>query len=280
MWHRLIVLGLALLLASGASAATLDRIAQDKLVRIAYRPDAPPFSYDAIGGKPSGYMVDLCQAVVRHLAQQLNLPTLDVRFVPVTAANRFEAIQQGNADLLCEPTSSTLSRRKLVDFSVTTFVDGASLMITAGGPQTIQALAGRAVGVLAGTTTEQALQKTLATGSIKADVIPAQTHADGLAMLDSGKVSAYFADRSILLVLLANSKSPQKLRLASEYLTLETYALALPRGDDDFRLEVDRALSHIYGSGEIVTILQNSFGANLQLGPVLQTVFTISGLPD
>jgi len=280
MWHRLAVLVSALLLASGASAATLDRIAQDKLVRIAYRADAPPFSYDAIGGKPSGYMVDLCQAVVRRLAQQLKLPPLDIRYVTVTAANRFETIQQGKADLLCEPTSSTLSRRKLVDFSVTTFVDGAGLLITVGGPQNMEALAGRTVGVLAATTTEQALQKTLASDSIKADVIPAQSHAEGLAMLDSGKVSAYFADRSILLVLLANSKSPEKLRLSDSYLTMETYALALPRGDDDFRLEVDRALSHIYGSGEIATILQGTFGGSLQLGPVLQTVYMISGLPD
>jgi len=61
---------------------------------------------------------------------------------------------------------------------------------------------------------------------------------------------------------------------------METYALALPRGDDDFRLEVDRVLSHIYGSGEIATILQGTFGGSLQLGPVLQTVYMISGLPD
>jgi ABC-type amino acid transport substrate-binding protein len=110
--------------------------------------------------------------------------------------------------------------------------------------------------------------------------MPAKTHAEGLAMLDEGKTSAYFADRSILSALLANSKAPEKLRLADAYLTIETYALALPRGDDDFRLEVDRALSHIYGSGEINSILEQTFGKNLQPGSMLQMVYILSGLPD
>ena len=99
-------------------------------------------------------------------------------------------------------------------------------------------------------------------------------------MLDGGKTSAYFADRSILLALIANSKSPGKLRLADTYLTIKTYALALPRGDDDFRLEVDRALSQIYGSGEIASIFEHTFGANIQPGSMLQMVYLLSGFTD
>ena len=152
----------ALLLAGPTFAGTLDRIRQDKIVRIAYRPDAPPFSYVNKAGDVTGFMVDLCRAVVSKLSQQLNLPSLGVDYVAVTAANRFDAIRQGKADLLCEPTSATLSRRKLVDFSIATFVDGASLMITPDGPQSLPELAGRSIGVLAGTTTEQELHKSLA----------------------------------------------------------------------------------------------------------------------
>jgi len=99
-------------------------------------------------------------------------------------------------------------------------------------------------------------------------------------MLDAGKISAYFADRSILMALITNSKAPEKLRLSDVYLTMETYALALPYGDSNFRLEVDRALSHIYGSGEITSILEHTFGKDLQPGPTLQMVYLLSGLPD
>ena len=280
------LVGMAMLVAAGAALAenppggTLDRIRQNKTIHIAYREDAPPFSYRNGAGEPAGFMVDLCKAVVQKLSEQLSLPSLSIAFVPVSARDRFEAIRQHKADLLCEPTSDTLSRRELVDFSVATFVDGASLMIRPDGPHDLQALAGRKIGVLAGTTTEEALGNSLKSAGLTADIIPAKTHAEGLAMLDDAKISAYFADRSILVILIMNSKMPENLALADVYLTVEPYALALPRGDEDFRLAVDRALSHIYRGGEIGPILERTFGGNLKPAPILQTMYLISGLPD
>jgi ABC-type amino acid transport substrate-binding protein len=264
----------------GASAATLDRIAQDKAIRIAYREDAPPFSYKDKIGEPAGFMVDLCREVAKKLAEQLNLPSLSAAYVPVTAADRFEAITQQKADLLCEPTSATLSRREQVDFSIPTFTDGASLMVRADGPKSLRDLASKKIGVLAGTTTDEALRNSLKEAGITGEVIAAKTHGEGLAMLDDGKISAYFGDRSILLFLIKDSKAPGKLRLADDYLSVEPYALALPRGDSDFRLAVDRALSHIYRSGEIVPIFERTFGGKAKPSQMLQTLYLISGLPD
>jgi ABC-type amino acid transport substrate-binding protein len=126
-------------------------------------------------------MVDLCREVAKKLGEQLNLASLNATYVPVTAADRFEAIRQQKADLLCEPTSATLSRRELVDFSIPTFVDGASLMIRADGPHDIKGLAGQEIGVLVGTTTEEALRNSLKVADMTAEVIPAKTHAEGLA---------------------------------------------------------------------------------------------------
>ena len=263
-----------------SSAATLDRIGQDKTIRIAYRDDAPPFSYKDKIGEPVGFMVDLCREVAKKLADQLHLTSLNVTYVPVTAADRFEAIQAQKADLLCEPTSATLSRRELVDFSIPTFVDGASLMIRADGPHDFKAMAGHKIGVLGGTTTEEALRNSLKLAGITAEIIPAKTHAEGLAMLDNAKVSAYFGDRSILVSLIRDSKAPDKLMLAENYLSVEPYALALPHGDEDFRLAVDRALSHIYRSGEIGAIFKRTFGDKTKPGEVLLTLYLVSGLPD
>jgi ABC-type amino acid transport substrate-binding protein len=271
----------ALLITIGiASAGTLDRIGQEKSIRIAYREDAPPFSYKDKIGEPAGFMVDLCRAVAKHLADQRSLPSLNVVYVPVTASDRFEAISQQKADLLCEPTSETLSRREQVDFSIPTFLDGASLMVRADGPKNLRDLAGKKVGVLAGTTTEEALRNTLKEAGIAGDVVAAKTHDEGLAMLDDGKISAYFGDRSILLFLIKQSQAPDKLRLADDYLSVEPYALALPRGDSDFRLAVDRALSHVYRSGEIVSIFQRTFGGKAEPSQILRTLYVISSLPD
>jgi ABC-type amino acid transport substrate-binding protein len=266
-------------LAGGAWSGTLDRIRQDKTIRIAYREDAQPFSYKDSLGEPAGYMVDLCRAVAKKLTQQMKL-TLSVIYVPVTAVDRFDAIAQHKADILCEPTSATLTRREVVDFSIPTFVDGASLIIRAGGPHDLQGLAGRKIGVLGGTTTEEALRNTLKDQGITANVSLAKSHGEGLAMLDDGKISAYFADRSILVFLIRSSKAPEKLMLADDYLTIEPYALALPRDDGDFRLAVDRALSHIYRSGEIKPIFEHTFAGQAAPSPIVKTLYLISGLPD
>ena len=267
-------------LSNGASAGALDRIRQDRAIRIAYREDAPPFSYKNNIGEPAGFMVDLCRAVAKKLTQQLQMPNLSVVYVPVTAASRFAAIEQNKADLLCEPTSATLSRREQVDFSIPTYLDGASLMIRADGPRDLQAMAGREIGVLDNTTTEQMLRRTLKDAGITADVILTKTHAEGLALLDDGKIAAYFADRDILTSLINGSKAPEKLAVADNYLTVEPYALALAHGDEDFRLAVDRALSHIYRSGEIGPIFQQAFSGKAKPSPILQVLYVISGLPD
>jgi ABC-type amino acid transport substrate-binding protein len=76
------------------------------------------------------------------------------------------------------------------------------------------------------------------------------------------------------------SAAPRKLLLADNYLTIEPYALALPRGDEAFRLAVDRALSHIYRSGEIAPIFSKTFGGKAKPSEIVQTLYLIAGLPD
>jgi polar amino acid transport system substrate-binding protein/glutamate/aspartate transport system substrate-binding protein len=99
-------------------------------------------------------------------------------------------------------------------------------------------------------------------------------------MLDKGETVAYFGDRAILSYLASKSSDPSKLRLANNYFSLEPYALALAHGDEDFRLAVDRALSHLYRSGEIGTVFAHSFGDQLQPSDTLKTLFLVSALPD
>lgn len=270
----------AVLAFATAQATTLDHVKQDKTLRIAFRADAPPFSFTDETGLPAGFMVDLCRSIAKHIGADLNLPDLKVAYVLVTAANRFDAIENGKADLLCEPTSETLSRRAQVDFSIPTFVDGASLLVGADAPADFAALSGKKIGVLAGTTTEKSLRDALASAGLVADITPAKTHQEGLAMLDKGEIVAYFADRAILAYLASKSADPSKLRLANNYFSIEPYALALPHGDEDFRLAVDRALSHIYRSGEIAIVFAHTFGDQMQPSDILKTLYSVSALPD
>ena len=184
----------------------------------------------------------------RAIQEDLNLPQLTASFVEVTAENRFDALTQGEADLLCEATTATLSRREKMDFSIYTFVSGASLVIQPGGPTSVETLGGRKIGVLGGTTTQEALVGTLRDAAIDAEVVVVKTHDEGFDLLKKGNISAYFGDRTILEDRLRSTPDFSDLLLADNYLTIEPYALAMPI-DHDFRLAVDRALSHLFRTG-------------------------------
>lgn len=269
------------LLGTAVQAGTLDDIRKNGVLRIAYREDAPPFSFKREGVvAPVGFMVDLCRAVADGLAREIGMAELKVTYVPVTSTNRFDAIMGGKADLLCEATTVTLRRRQSLGFSIATFVDGASFIIRSTGPKDIAAMAGQKVGVLAGTTTEEDLRRAFVASKVDAEVRLMQTHQEGLDAVEKGAVVAYFADRAILTSLLQSGGRPSSdLALADTYLSVEPYALAMQRGDEEFRLAVDAQLSRIYRSGEIAKLFAATFGQG-RPSPMLLGLFTTSALPQ
>jgi polar amino acid transport system substrate-binding protein/glutamate/aspartate transport system substrate-binding protein len=268
------------LLGTTAQAGTLDDIRKNGVLRIAYREDAPPFSFKREGVVgPVGFMVDLCRAVADGLARDIGMANLKLAYVPVTSSNRFEAITGGKADLLCEATTVTLRRRQSVGFSIATFVDGASFIIRSTGPKDIAAMGGQKVAVLAGTTTEEDLRRAFASSKVDADIRLMRTHREGLDAVEKGTVIAYFADRAILTSLLQSGGKPSgSLELADTYLSVEPYALAMKRGDEDFRLAVDAQLSRIYRSGEVAKLFAATFGPG-RPSPMLLGLFMTAALP-
>ena len=278
-WFATVFLVVAAISAQ-ASAQTLEQVRASGAFKIGYREDAAPFSFVNALGEPAGYAVELCRQVAAGVKAALELETIQVTYVPVTAENRFAAVQEGRIDILCGPTSVTLSRRELVDFSIFTFADGASVLYQADGPATFEELAGKKVGVRLGTTTERALKNSLKSLSLDADVVAVADHADGLKQLESGDISAYFADQAILLYLAAGSAAPEKLRLSKRHFTNEPYALALRKGDGDFRLLVDRVLSRLYRSGRINQVFKNAFGERAKPSDPLKLLYAIHRLPE
>ena len=137
---------------------TLKKIADSGTLTVGYRENALPFSFTGSDGKPAGYSIDLCQEIALAVQQELKLPSLAVKWMPVTPENRVDAVANGTIDIECGSTTASLSRQEKVDFTLMTFVDGASLLIAEGsGLKTVGDLAGKRIGIVPGTTTEKAV---------------------------------------------------------------------------------------------------------------------------
>ena len=259
----------------------LKKIQETKTISVAYRTDALPFSFEDAEKKPSGYMVGLCRSVIGVIERQIGVTPLQVKWVPVTAQNRFSTIASGQADMECGATTVTLGRMKEVGFSSLTFVDGTGLLIrnaTAGN--SLMDLANKKIGVIAGTSNERALAAALQAKVVTATVVPLKSREEGLAQLEAGTIDAFASDRVLLVGLASKAKDPKALALLGDALSYEPYAIVLPRGDWAMRQSVDAALAQIYSSSTLVELYNRWFGAMGRPSAVLEVMFALGRLPE
>jgi len=286
--RRRAMIALAMMTALGATTGhaqtltgTLKKVGDSGTLTVGYRENALPFSYTGSDGKPAGYSIDLCQEIAGAVQQELKLPNLAVRWVPVTPENRIDAVAGGTVDIECGTTTASLSRQEKVDFTLMTFVDGATLLIAEGaGIRTVADLAGKRVGVAPGTTTEKALSDFLRTQSIAATVVSVKDHDEGLAALQTSKIDAYASDRIILVGLVLQARGTARYALVPDDLSYEPYGFMVRRDDSAFRLVANRTLARIYRSGAIGAIYSKWFGALGKPTPALVLMYALQGLPE
>jgi len=264
------------------SAGTLEKIRTTKTIALGYRDSSVPFSYAGPTKEPMGYSVDLCTRVVEDLRRDLKLPDLQVTWVPVSVETRVRALVNGTIDLECGSTTNTLSRQERVDFSLTTFITGASLLALAGSGVSDQLGAIR-IAVIPGTTTEQMVKSAIAsmgTGADAAKLVAVKDHADGLAAVVDRRADVYATDRAILMGLVTSASNPRQFALLDRYLSYEPYALMLRRGDPEFRLAVNRSLARLYRSGQVLDIYRRWFGQWGDPSPLTLGMYAVEGLPE
>lgn len=281
-------LGLALVIAAAAPAGaaeaggTLKKIGDSGTIVLGHRESSPPFSFIDAEKRPAGFTVDLCLRVVEAVKQKLARPDLAVRYVALSADDRVARVGDGSVDIECGNSTQTISRRQQVDFSLPTFITGASLLLPAGSTvQSLGDLTGKRVSVVTGTTTETALRERLQQGLIDARVMPVKDHAEGLRMLQAGEVEAHAGDQVVLIGLARGAEDPSRFALAPELFSYEPYGLMVRRNDADFRLVVDGALAQLYRTGQIAQIYEKWFGDwGGRPSPLLLAMYALNGLPE
>jgi len=256
--------------AAPGSPSTLERVKQAGKLTLGYRADARPFSYRDEAGNAAGYSVALCQKIAEQVKAELKLSALNIEWVPVTMDSRFGDVQQGKIDLLCGADTVTLARRQEVSFSISIFPGGIGALLRSDssyrlrdvltkGPAAsrpfwraspAQLLQQQTFSVVAGTTSEKWLAGRMEKFQLSAKVVPAENYEDGVRKVLDRTANVFFGDRAILLEAVQRSPSARDLIVLDRRFTNEPLALALQRGDEDFRLLVDRTLSHLFESAD------------------------------
>ena len=286
---RIATLVLTALFATGAAGAAqaqaldgrLKKIADTRTISLAYRSDAPPFSFVDDRNRPAGYTVDLCKRVASLIEDLLQAKELRIKWVPVTSQSRFDAVAKGEADLECGASTVTLTRMKQVDFSSFTFIDGTGLLSTkAAGIRSMADVAGKRIGVVTGTTNERVVTELDKRRKLGMKIVAMKSRDEAFAALEEGKVDAFASDKVLLVGTAVQAKDPKAFVLLPEDLSFEPYAIGLPRGDAGMRLAVNGALARIYRDGEIISIFNKWFGKFGEPTTLMRAMFMFGALPE
>ena len=279
------VFGAAQLVCGGVSAQstpdTLGKIKAAKAITVAYSSDSLPFSFASGNNEPAGYSIDLCKRVIAQIGRAVGVPNLKINWVAGSTPERLQMIASGKADLECANTTQTLARLANVDFSGLIFIDAGGFVIRADSQiNGFADLSGKKIAVLKGTTTETRLNTALQRRLVNATVIPIAEASQGIAMLESGAADAYAGDKIKLVGLAAQARDPTKFVLLAEELSYEPYAMALPRNDSALRLEVNRALTQVYISGDIESVYGQWLGKLGRPTGLLAAMYLLYSIPD
>ncbi len=241
MRTRLYSFAAASLVAAGTLAtpaahagATVDAIKQRGQLVCGVSTGLAGFSAADSQGKWTGLDVDVCRAIAAALLGDGN----KVKFVPLTAPQRFTALQSGEVDILSRNTTVTMSRDTSLGLTFTgvTYYDGQGFMVPVKTKITsAKQLKGATVCVQAGTTTEKNLTDYSRANNLDLKPVVYDKLEASNAGYFSGRCIAYTTDASGLASIRnKEAKDPKEHVILPELISKEPLGPAVRRGDEDF----------------------------------------------
>jgi general L-amino acid transport system substrate-binding protein len=215
------------------AGATLDTIKDRGYLICGCNNALPGFGFLEPDGSFSGFDVEFCRALAAAIFDD---PT-KVEFRPLTAKERFTALQTGEIDVLIRNTTWTTSRDTSVglDFCPTTFYDGQGIMVRlADNITSLEDLQGGTVCVTAGTTTELNLADQMRKRGIEYNHVVFENYDEVTSAFEEGRCDAMTMDRSGLLSRKTTLSDPAAHVILGEVLSKEPLGPATMHGDNQW----------------------------------------------
>ena len=212
------------------STATMDAIKSRGTLSCGVNTGLAGFAQPDSQGRWQGFDVDYCRA----LAVALFNDASKVRYVPLTAQNRFTALQSGEADVMARNTTTTLSRDTSLglDFPAINFYDGQGFMVKASlGVKSAKELDGATVCVQPGTTTEQNLTDWARANNVQFTPVIIERMEELVSAYVAGRCDAYTTDVSGLAATRSAQSQPADHVILPEVISKEPLAVGVRHGD-------------------------------------------------
>ncbi|WP_417252710.1 glutamate/aspartate ABC transporter substrate-binding protein [Castellaniella sp.] len=239
---------------------TLEKIKSDETVVVGFREASIPFSYYDDAKQPIGYSIDFTKHVLDNLRTTLNLPNLNVRWLPITSQNRISLLQNGTIDFECTTTTHNASREKQVAFSNSLFIIGTRLLAKKdSGIKDFSDLKGQTVVVGAGTTSEIILRKLNVDEKMDMRIISAKDHSESFLTLSTGRAKAMMMDDALLAGERAKTRNPQDYVITGTPQSYEAYGCMVRKGDTQMKQLVDQTIAKVETSGQGAEIYKKWF---------------------
>lgn len=226
-----IAASIALSLSISAQAGTLEDVKQRGTLSCGVSTGLAGFSQKDENGKWSGLDVDVCRAAAAAVLGDAE----KVQYKPLTAKERFTALQSGEIDILSRNTTWTHTRDTSLglNFAGVNYYDGQGFMVSKDlGVKSALELDGAAVCIQAGTTTELNLADYFRANGIGYTAITFDTSDQTRAGFESGRCDVLTSDQSQLYALRIGLKNPDSAMVLPEVISKEPLGPVVRQGDD------------------------------------------------
>jgi general L-amino acid transport system substrate-binding protein len=223
----------AILIAHGASAQTLKAVKDRGILNCGANGTLAGFGLPDAQGNWTGLDVDVCRAVAAAIFNDAK----KVKFVPLSAKDRFTALQSGEVDLLVRNTTWTSSRDSSLglNFTGVDYYDGQGFMVRKSlKVNSALELNGASVCVQQGTTTELNLADFFRAHNMQLKSVTFATANEAVKAYDAGRCDAYTTDASGLYAERLRLANPSDHTVLPEIISKEPLGPAVRHGDDQW----------------------------------------------
>src|SRR2546421_2672015 len=240
--------------------AIVKKLRESKTFTIGHRESSIPHSYIDNSQKVVGYSIELCLKIADAMKLELNLPDLQIKYVPVNIQNRMALVANGTVDIECGSTVNTLGRQKQVDFTLVTFIAADRVMAKKDANiKEVEDLAGKVAIVPQASTSEKVLNELVAAKKLDIKVNQIRDHAEALLSVETGRADAYVTDDIILYGLATKARQAGSMVVVGRALSYAPYGFMIPKNNPTTLMVANRPLSRLFRSGEIATLYKKWF---------------------